>query len=73
MKKEDRERALKFMEAYLDLCRTFRCSIEEYVHPQDCDHQADGVEVCVWALVDDADTFAANDRKLLTQRIEADE
>ena len=65
MKKKDRERALEFMEAYLDLCKTFRCSIEEY--------RTDGVEVYAWALVDDADTFAANDRKLLTKRIEADE
>ena len=71
MKKEDRKRALEFMEAYLDLCRTFRCSIEEHVDPRDCDHQADGVEVHAWVLVDDADAFFANDHKLLAERIEA--
>ena len=66
MKKENRKRALKFMESYLDLCRTFRCSIEAY-------GLADGVEVYAWIPVDDADAFFANDHKLLTGRIEADE
>ena len=66
MKKEDRKRALEFMEAYLGLCRTFRCPIEAY-------GLVDGVEVHAWIPVDDADAFLANDRKLLTRRIEADE
>jgi len=73
MKKEDRERALQFMEAYLGLCRTFRCSIEDHVDSQDCEHQADGVRVFVWSPTDDADTFIEGDRKLLTERIQADE
>ena len=73
MKKENRERALQFMEAYLGLCKTFRCSIEGHVDPQDCEHESDGVEVFAWDPKNDADTFITDDRKLLTQRIGTDD
>lgn len=73
MKKELRDLATQFMEAYLALCKTFRCSIEDYVHPQDVDGQADGVEVYVWGPRDDGEKFIEKDRQVLTARIEGTE
>ncbi len=72
MKKKDRKRALKFMKAYLGLCRAHRCSVEKYIEPRDGSGRANGVEIFVWDPTDDrlADTFSASNRKLLTRRID---
>lgn len=71
MKKELRDRATQFMEAYLDLCKTYQCSIEPRV--EEVEGMGDGVEVFVWPPGSPSELWLKVDRAVLTKRIAEDE
>lgn len=71
MKKELRDRATQFMEAYLGLCKTYQCSIEP--RAEEVEGIEDGIEVFVWPPGSPSELWLGVERATLTERIAEDE